>query len=793
MAGRRVQIRRGTTSDHATFTGAEGELTVDTTTKALVVHDGTTAGGIPMARNDRVTQAIADLASSAAGKGAALVGHEGVTLATYLGRLPTVRDDNGAGIATGDGTTVDDAAVQAAVNVAFLAGAPLYWPAGTYNTTTSIPNFWSVRHYGPGIIKRSGVLFYIDPQVGQLNVLNVTTTGSDANDGLGTSDGFLTGQRAIDVLENIGGRAANGRWRIKFGAGTFGKDMTATDMPFFTNYLEIMGTNAAISAWATGQTIQVGDLRLCNGVAVYAAESEGTTGATQPDQPYGTVSDGGVVWRWIGGHRPWATGQVVAAGTFRVSNSKVYWTSAGGTCGATAPSHTTGPAAVSDGGVSWVFEGHYNAPPTTVPTTILSGALDTYPWGAGQIVKAGASRYNGSNCYIAAAAGTTGATAPTHTSGTVSDGTVPWRYIGARDATLGTNAIWFNPACRINLVDLRIQNWESTQFGDYAFLAEHLGDVLAQRVYVRNCSIGLAVINNGSLIEQNCITVNCEQGAWGTYNSKLTVGTNSATSCFIHNCDSGMYASRNCIAHCDYSTLASNRNGQTLSILSRSHSLGSNYIGNVKPVWSIGASEFVDNPDTANGFYFLTAAANTDTMRQDGFSRIDGVHNEECEAEIRYTSTFAPVTLTCDAGNLGVSTMTVGMGKSLPPNWFLGQDKKIRCVVRGTWSGTGGLKTIQAAIGSNTIAAASSLPATETGAFVFEVNCVATGINTQTAWYEYRRHADTIRVLDNSARTIHVLDPTTGKNNSLQMRIYTTQNAIGDSVTISSVEWFITG
>ena len=49
---KRVQRRRGTTSEHSNFTGAEGEVTVDTTLDTLVVHDGTTAGGHPVAKAD---------------------------------------------------------------------------------------------------------------------------------------------------------------------------------------------------------------------------------------------------------------------------------------------------------------------------------------------------------------------------------------------------------------------------------------------------------------------------------------------------------------------------------------------------------------------------------------------------------------------------------------------------------------------------------------------------------------------------------------------------------------------
>ena len=50
---KQVRFRRGTTAQHSVFTGPAGEITVDTDKKALVVHDGVTAGGIPIARADR--------------------------------------------------------------------------------------------------------------------------------------------------------------------------------------------------------------------------------------------------------------------------------------------------------------------------------------------------------------------------------------------------------------------------------------------------------------------------------------------------------------------------------------------------------------------------------------------------------------------------------------------------------------------------------------------------------------------------------------------------------------------
>ncbi|MGE0604578.1 MAG: hypothetical protein AB7O46_12415 [Xanthobacteraceae bacterium] len=49
-----VQHRRGSTSEHASFAGASGEFTYDTDKKVAVVHDGSTAGGFPLARRDQV-------------------------------------------------------------------------------------------------------------------------------------------------------------------------------------------------------------------------------------------------------------------------------------------------------------------------------------------------------------------------------------------------------------------------------------------------------------------------------------------------------------------------------------------------------------------------------------------------------------------------------------------------------------------------------------------------------------------------------------------------------------------
>ena len=57
MAAYAIQFRRGNTTQHNSFTGLLGEVTVDTDKKTLVVHDGSTTGGFPLAREGAASNA----------------------------------------------------------------------------------------------------------------------------------------------------------------------------------------------------------------------------------------------------------------------------------------------------------------------------------------------------------------------------------------------------------------------------------------------------------------------------------------------------------------------------------------------------------------------------------------------------------------------------------------------------------------------------------------------------------------------------------------------------------------
>lgn len=110
-----VQLRKGTTSEHAAFTGALGEVTVDTTAKSARVHDGSTAGGSLLVTVSALAIALAGIPTSS----------------------PFVFDITKAPYnAVGDGSTDDTAAIQAAWDDAKVAGGRLFVPPAKYAIST---------------------------------------------------------------------------------------------------------------------------------------------------------------------------------------------------------------------------------------------------------------------------------------------------------------------------------------------------------------------------------------------------------------------------------------------------------------------------------------------------------------------------------------------------------------------------------------------------------------------------------------------------------------------------------
>jgi hypothetical protein len=79
-----LRLRRGTGTQHNSFTGAEAEVTVNTTNKSVHVHDGTTSGGFELARVDlnNVDNSVFAAKAAAAGISGGAGGSAAISAAT---------------------------------------------------------------------------------------------------------------------------------------------------------------------------------------------------------------------------------------------------------------------------------------------------------------------------------------------------------------------------------------------------------------------------------------------------------------------------------------------------------------------------------------------------------------------------------------------------------------------------------------------------------------------------------------------------------------------------------------
>lgn len=142
-----------------------------------------------------------------------------------------------------DGTTDNQAGIEAAVNAAIAASSSLYWPAGTYVSSTNIPNFHSVTHFGDGVLKRGSDTFKMKQRGGQRNILYASPTGLSSNDGLSAS-------QASDIISAFSnlvshGPVLDGRWRVQLAAGVYPRVPSQITGLSSLNYIEVFGPSVS--------------------------------------------------------------------------------------------------------------------------------------------------------------------------------------------------------------------------------------------------------------------------------------------------------------------------------------------------------------------------------------------------------------------------------------------------------------------------------------------------------------------------------------------------------------------
>ena len=146
---RQVQLRRGTTAEHSTFTGAVGEVTVDTDKDVVVVHDGSTAGGVPLLKAGDLTAGSGisvigtTIANTAPDQTVTLTASTGIsTSGTYpdFTITNTAPDQTvtitGSGAATVSGTYPNFEV--ASVNTTYTAGTGLVLAGTEFSVATTV-------------------------------------------------------------------------------------------------------------------------------------------------------------------------------------------------------------------------------------------------------------------------------------------------------------------------------------------------------------------------------------------------------------------------------------------------------------------------------------------------------------------------------------------------------------------------------------------------------------------------------------------------------------------------------
>ena len=125
-----IKRRRGTTTEHSTFTGAEGELTIDTTKDTVVVHDGSTAGGHPLAKESSLAGKVdtsgdtmtgpLDVQSTITTDGLTVDGNVGIGTSSPTDKLNISSGSNQIGLDTGNQATYGTLDLGHFTNGAFI-------------------------------------------------------------------------------------------------------------------------------------------------------------------------------------------------------------------------------------------------------------------------------------------------------------------------------------------------------------------------------------------------------------------------------------------------------------------------------------------------------------------------------------------------------------------------------------------------------------------------------------------------------------------------------------------------
>jgi len=256
-----LQLRRGTNAQVTAFTGAEGEVSVNTTNDSLHVHDGSTAGGFELARADLDNVSDTDLNAALNGNtiGSLTLTSASITNLTLGGTAvtSTAAELNILDGVTSDATElnlVDGSSAGTIVNSA----AVIYGAAGEVNATTLQIGGVSITSTPAEINLLDGVT----ATTAELNILDgVTATATEINllDGVTATTAELNYVDGVisAIQDQLDSKAptANPTFTGTLAAATLTADSLTVDTD--TLYVDATNNRVGIGSSSPGVTLDV--------------------------------------------------------------------------------------------------------------------------------------------------------------------------------------------------------------------------------------------------------------------------------------------------------------------------------------------------------------------------------------------------------------------------------------------------------------------------------------------------------------------------------------------------------